>query len=369
VKETTGDWKDFPEGVPHPSDWQKSVDGSLDFLVSGQPPGRYLFVRVRLTGDGNATPRVRRVRLDFPRATSLDLLPAVYRENPDAEDFTERFLSLFDSTVGDIDRGIERYAALLDPEGVPEEVLPWLGSILGVAFDRSWSAEQRRAILRAVPELYRRRGTVEGLSAAIRLVFGFDPIIEELAAQRMWGALASKTAKKKDAKGDCTAKEPSEIEKQCERSLGARVGEVRLFGRASARFRVGGSSLGRAPLLSFGNPDNDPLNESAYRFRVLVPPQPIDSALWRERLQQLVESQKPAHTVATVRVGGGGFVLGTWSSVGVDTSLTPTPAPVLGREGNVRLRRMSVLWPGRTGRREGVAVGETAVVGMQIVME
>jgi hypothetical protein len=223
--------------------------------------------------------------------------------------------------------------------------------------------------LRAVPELYRRRGTVAGLSAAIKLVFGFDPIIEELAAGRMWGALASKAAKKKNAQSGCKEKEPSEIEQLCERSLGARVGEVRLFGRASARFRVGGSSLGRAPLLSFGNPDNDPLNESAYRFRVLAPPQSVDSALWRERLRQLVESQKPAHTVATVRVGGGGFVLGTWSSVGVDTSLTPMPAPVLGRKGNVRLRRMSVLWPGRNGRREGVAVGETAVVGMKIVME
>lgn len=361
-------WETFNAGVPHPGDWHKAPAGALDFLVQGQPPGRYLFVRLRLTGDGKTTPRVRRVRLDFQRATSLDLLPSVYRETPEAEDFTERFLSLFDSTISDLDAAIERYPALLDPGGVPEEVLPWLGSFLDVTFDRAWGPEQRRSILRAVPELYRRRGTVEGLSLAVKLVFGFDPVIQEAAAERMWGAVASsKTAVKEDA---CAGEGQAEVESGCERSLGARVGEVRLFGRSSARFRVGRSGLGRAPLLSFGNPEDDPLNVGAYRFSVLAPPQGDSSELWRERLRRLVESQKPAHTVASVRVGGAGFVLGAWSAVGVDTSLTPLAAPVLGRGGNVRLRRMSVLWPGRReGRPEGVRVGQTAVVGMQTVME
>lgn len=351
-------------GVPHPSDWHKAPTAALDFLVQNQPPGRYLFVRVRLTGDGKATPRVRRLRLDFQRATSLDLLPAVYRETPEAEDFTERFLSLFDSTVADLDAAIERYPALLDPAGVPEEVLPWLGSFLDVSLDRSWGTEQRRAILRAVPELYRRRGTVEGLRLAVRLVFGFDPVIQETAALRMWGAVASSKTKKG---GDPCGPGKSETEQWCEQTLGARVGQVRLFGRASARFRVGRSTLGRAPLMSLGNPDDDALLAGAYRFQVLAPPQAADSELWRERLVRLVESQKPAHTVAGVRVGGTGFVLGAWSSVGVDTAFVAPAAPVLGT--NVRLRRMSVLWPGRAGRPEGVRVGQTAVVGMQTVME
>lgn len=361
-------WESFPAGVPNHADWQKAPAGALDFLLNGQPPGRYLFVRLRLTGDGRSTPRVRRVRLDFPRATSLDLLPAVYRENPDAEDFGERFLSLFDSALADLDSAIERYPALLDPQGVPEEVLPWLGSFLDVSFDRAWGSEQRRAILKAVPELYRLRGTVEGLALAVRLVFGFDPVIQEAAAERMWGAVA-KALPRRGAKDLC-ADEP-EAEGACGGRLGARLGEVRLFGRASARFRVGRSKIGGTPLLSFGNPDNDPLNAGAYRFRVLAPPPAgTDSALWRERLQRLIESQKPAHTVASLHVGGSGFVLGAWSAVGVDTTLTPLAPPVLGREGNVRLRRMSVLWPGRRGgRREGISVGQTAVVGMQTLME
>src|SRR5207253_3407809 len=58
----------FPAGIPHPADWQDAPGGALDFLVD-QPPARYLYLRLRLTG-GVATPLVRRIRLDFPRVRS-----------------------------------------------------------------------------------------------------------------------------------------------------------------------------------------------------------------------------------------------------------------------------------------------------------
>jgi phage tail-like protein len=333
-------WETFPAGRPHPLDWHQAEPGALDFLVR-QPPGRYIFLRLRLTGDGTATPIVRRVRLDFPRSTSMELLPSVYRQSPEAEDFTERFISLFDSSLADLDRAIERYPALLDPAGVPEEILPWLGSFLDVTFDRAWGAEQRRQILAAIPELYGRRGTVAGIKQAVELIFGVEPTIQELAAGRMWGVLGRET----------------------------RLGAVRLFGRSRARFRLGSSPFSAAPLRSFGNPNDDPLTEGAFRFRVLVPPLPQADAVWRERLARLVESQKPAHTIASVHIGGGGFVLGSWSAVGVDTALAPLAAPVLGKSGNVRLGRMSVLWPGPRGPRTGIIPGQTAVVGVRTVME
>jgi len=105
-------WPGFPAGIPHSKDWQTLPTPATDFLID-QPPGRYLYLRLRLTGDGHATPLVRRIRLDFPRSTSLESLPSVYRENPRAEDFTERFLSLFDATIADLDRAIDLYPALL----------------------------------------------------------------------------------------------------------------------------------------------------------------------------------------------------------------------------------------------------------------
>ena len=344
-----GEWQSFHWGVPHQRDWQVAPPGSVDFLVCGQPPGRYLFVRLRFTGDRKATPVVRRVRLEFPRKTSLDLLPPVYRENPDAEDFSERFLALFDASIADLDAAIERYPALLDPKGVPSEVLPWLGTFVDVALDRSWNSERRRGILSAIPELYRRRGTVNGLKRAVELVFGVEPAIQEIAGERMWGAIAS-------------AERPDELR------VRARLGETRLFGKSSARFRLGSSALSRTPLRSFGNPDRDPLSLGAYRFRILMPPSVDQSPIWRERLRRLIESQKPAHTIASLRVGGEGFVLGPGLRLALTRCLDIWRRRARENGGNIRLNR--IVCCGRSERPAfSIVPGQTAVVGVNTVME
>ncbi|BBH69375.1 hypothetical protein ACTI_60600 [Actinoplanes sp. OR16] len=326
-------------GLPHESDWQLLPAGATDALVD-QPPGRYLYLRLRLTSDGRATPLVRRIRLDFPRATSADLLPAAFREDPAADDFAERFLSLFDATVGDADRIIERYPALLDGRGVPGEVLPWLGGLLGLAFEAGWSEGVRRELIAAAPELYRRRGTPAGVSQAVRIVFGADPVIHELGAARAWMRLGT----------------------------GGRLGVTHLFGRSRARMRVG-SALAGAPLASQGDPYGDPLAEHAYRLRVQLPPTPgrrpdLDA------LARLVRSQAPAHTVAEVHGGGLGWVVGARSVVGVDTALVPLPPAVLGSAAAepLRLNRQSVLGPARRGPHRGIAVGERATVGTTTVV-
>ena len=172
---------------PSSSDWQQGPAGALDVLVQ-QPPGQFLQLSLVLTSDGTHTPVVRSVRIDFPRRTSLDWLPAVYRENVEAEDFTERFLANFDSSIDDVDAAIARFPALLETNNVPGQVLPWLGSFLDVVFDPTWPDTERRKILNTLPTLYAQRGTLAGLSAAILLIFGVNPAIRELATERSWGA-------------------------------------------------------------------------------------------------------------------------------------------------------------------------------------
>ena len=329
------EWQDFPAGVPHPQDWQTGPASSRDFLIS-QPPGRYLFVRIRMTGTDHQSPILHQVRLDFPRQSSAERLPGIYRETPDAEDFAERFLSLFDAAVESIDRAIERSPALLDTQGVPPEILPWLGSFLDVAMDGAWTTERRRKVLKAVPDLYRRRGTVAGLRDTVRLLHDIDPVIQESALERMWGAVGS----------------------------GA-LGQVRLFSPAQARFRVGRSPLGRAPLQSFGDPNLDPVTTQSFRFRVFLPG--VLTEPDRLRIAALVESQKPAHTVATVAGSRRGLVLGPASRVGVDTALIASDAPVLGRD--LRLNRASVLWHGGCRHTPAIQAGQFAAVGVSTVVE
>jgi phage tail-like protein len=332
---------DHAATTPHADDWQAITTGAADFLID-QAPGRFLYLRIEFTGDGQATPLVRRVRLDFPRSTSLDSLPPVFRENPRAEDFTERFLTLFDAGVAQIDAALDQFPAAFDVDSTRSEMLPWLASFLDLVFDPSWERSRQRTIVAALPRLYRMRGTVEGLRLAIRLVFDSEVAIQELAFERAWGHLGG---------------------------IGAPLGTVRLFGKSRARFALGRSGLGSAPVNSFGNPDLDPIASGAYRFRVLVPPGPMVSPLTLQRLGRLVESQKPAHTQAVLRSGGGGFVLGSFSAIGIDSVLGPLPAPVLGAQGSVRLGRMSVLWPARRGGQSVFVLGNPLVAGVQTILE
>jgi phage tail-like protein len=329
-------WQGFDAGVPHPQDWQSGPAGARDFLVM-QPAGRYLFVRIRMTGNGYQTPVLHRLRLDFPRQSSADRLPGIYRENPEAQDFTERFLALFDAAVEGIDQAIERVPALLDSQGAPPEILPWLGAFLDVAMDSSWTAERRRKVLKAIPAIYRRRGTVVGLRETVELLHDIEPVIQESALERMWGAVGS-----------------------------AAFGQVRLFNPAQARFRVGRSPLGRAPLHSYGDPNLDPVTAQAFRFRVFLPG--VLSERERLRIAALIESQKPAHTVASVSGSRRGFVLGPASRVGVDTALAGLEAPVLGRA-NLRLNRASVLWHGGCDHGPALRAGQLSAVGVNTVME
>ena len=67
-------------------------------------------------------------------------------------------------------------------------------------------------------------------------------------------------------------------------------------------------------------------------------------------------------------VGGAGFIVGIWANVGIDSVLTSVAPPVVGVNGNVRLSRRSVLWPGRDGRA-GLRVGETSRVGETRVVQ
>ena len=331
-----GEWAGFAAGLPHADDWYEAPLGALDFVID-QPPGRYLFVRLRLTGDGQSSPVVRRIRLDFPRQTSFDRLPAVYHDNPVAVSFGERFLALFDAAVEDIDQVIERYPALLDTDGVPPELLPWLGSFLGVAMDGAWGPEQRREILKAVPDLYRKRGTPAGLSRALELVLGVKPAIAEAALGRPWGAVGA-----------------------------SRLEAVRLFGRSAVRLRAGRSRLDQTPVWSIGNPDHDPLSGASYRFQVMLPMASDEGV--RAQAARVVESQKPAHAVATLRHGGG-LIAGLGTSVGIDTALVPLPRPVLGGADGVRLSRSSVLWSRHPCTDSTTQVGLASAVGIHTLAE
>jgi phage tail-like protein len=328
-----------------PGDWQHvdDPDAIRDFLID-QPPGRYLHLKIELRGDGIATPAIQRLRIDFPRSTSATRLPGVFREDPISADFLDRFVSLFDASIEDLDRLIATFPALLDPSSTPPEALAWIGTFLDIALDPAWSVETRRYILREAPELYRRRGTPWALSRAIQLTTGMAPAIQELASSGMFARVGK-------ARTD----------------RGFRIGEARLFGAARARMRLGASALGQAPLRSYGDPDRDHLAASGWRILVQLPGGGVRStpdAL--DRLRRLVDTQKPAHVTAQIRIGGDLALVGTAMAVGIDTRLGGLPLPYLGR--NTQLGRRTVLARGRARGGLRMAVGTAAAVAIQTVL-
>jgi phage tail-like protein len=143
--------------------------GSFELLLQGMR-GRFLQLRLTLTGDAGITPHLRALRAWYPRQSLPErYLPAVYRMDPAAGDFLERFLANMEGTVTGIERRIADAQALFDPRTAPAETLDWLASWFDVALDPSWEEARRRFFIANAVRFFAMRGTLRGVEAALSL--------------------------------------------------------------------------------------------------------------------------------------------------------------------------------------------------------
>lgn len=319
--------KSFAEIVSLPEDrWgtrqvHAQVDAqNWDCLVQS-PPGRYLWLRLKLRG-GTDSPVIDKAKVYFPRASSLQFLPAVYAEDPESRDFSARFLSIFDTIRGSVAAQADDVAALFDPRATPAEqpkrgtpdFLTWLASWLGLALDRALPVYRRRELVRRAHELYTWRGTPRGVRLQVELYTGVEPLLLEHFKLRRWLFVG-------DARlGDASA----------------------LWGAAiMRRFQLDEfSRIGEFALIDSGDPLHDPFRTLAHQFTVFVPVRGARE-LSAARLEQVVELAKPAHTQAYVEVVEPRFRIGTHSFVGLDTVVSTYPDEVV--EGESRLGYDAVL--------------------------
>ena len=105
----------------------------------------------------------------------LQYLPALYRE----DDFTGRFLNIFEDILKPIEGIVDNLAFYFDPRTTPQSFLPWLASWVGLVLDERWPEARRRQLIKSVVELYRWRGTKRGLSEYLRIYTGVVPQITE----------------------------------------------------------------------------------------------------------------------------------------------------------------------------------------------
>ena len=161
-------------------DWSVPAVNAADALVL-DGVGRYLWLRIDLIGGEEKAPSIGSLRLDFPRDTYLRYLPAVYQEDEQSRGFLERFLSLFETFFAGTESRISHLARYFDVDSsqASGDFLRWLASWLSISEDKSWSEEQLRELVRRAPELYKKRGTRDGLEAMIEIFTGERPIVVE----------------------------------------------------------------------------------------------------------------------------------------------------------------------------------------------
>lgn len=304
------------------------------------PRGRFLWLRLTLTGEGTSTPSLAAIRVDYPRLTSLEFLPAVYRESEDSRDLVNRFLAVTDRMRNGSESIVDRFPAYLGPLSTPQPFLNWLGSWVGMAFENHWPVWKQRRLLEQAPLLYRDRGKPAGLIRHLEVFLGWRPTILEQFRLRRWAFSGS-----------------------------ARLGDARLFGKAvAARLQLEeNSTVGDFQLLDTGDPALDAFSEFAHRFSVVLPGARL-SATDRRSVDRIIEAAKPAHTLAQVVEGDGRLIIGKQSFVGVDTVVGRHPCGVeLGKQ---VLGKEAVLSPSEEeSRPPNWRLGRGARIGAGTVLD
>ncbi|HJP87990.1 MAG TPA: phage tail protein I [Candidatus Limnocylindrales bacterium] len=108
-----------------------------------------------------------------------DTLPGVFREAFIDEQrrtartpFGARFISALDSVLAPVLSTIDVVDSYFDADTTPEDFLAWLGSWVAASVDAGWPEDRRRAFVAQAAELYRRRGTADGLRDHVQIHTG-----------------------------------------------------------------------------------------------------------------------------------------------------------------------------------------------------
>jgi phage tail-like protein len=312
------------------SRWVELPNDVEDFLFGDSPPdankGRFLFVGAIFRGDGFASARLKQMRADFDHAGYLPYLPAIYREPEDAARYVRRFVSLFEGIFDDVEEEVEALPRYFDPRVVPAEALPWLASWLAVELDQGEPVARIRASIASAYRRYQWRGTAEGLKLALLQDAGVHANIVQPIANASYWAFPADT--------HCSGTPSTPTQPQ----LGATTNLPSM--------QPGGAVLGSTAQLDhsylitdaeFGEPLFD---GSANQFVVEVYASEVSSKSRLALVKEIVEREKPAHTMWRLSVLEASMRVGAQARSGIDSIVAGTPGPAglgLGHTSRLRL--------------------------------
>jgi phage tail-like protein len=306
-------------------------DGEWDGLVRSAP-GRYLWLRLALRGNGRSTPRIQSLEAEFPRISLRRYLPAVYGAEPRSADFTDRLLALFDHGLRETEHAIDNLGALFDPLSTPS--LGWLASWIGIELDRQIPEELQRALVKRWAETAALRGTRFGLWRLLIAYLGLDAL----------------TTLCQCAAGPDTCRPPTptcpptpphrwtwdapplilehyQVRRWLELGAGRLGDQAVLWGkRVVNRSQLGeGAQVGVTQLKATQDPLRDPFHVYAHRFTVFVPASAGKTPERRRALERVIARERPAHTEAHVEYVEARFRIGFQSMIGLDSVVARLP--------------------------------------------
>lgn len=120
------------------------------------------------------------------KCTYLEYLPEIYQES----EFLGRFLKIFEKILSGIDDGVppdhpgieqvlDRISDLFDAEKTPLEFLDWLASWAALELPGDWPEKRKRSLISEIVQLYKKRGTKEGLENFLKIYAGEGVYIDE----------------------------------------------------------------------------------------------------------------------------------------------------------------------------------------------
>jgi phage tail-like protein len=274
-------------------------------LLFQRAVGRYLDIRLLLHGDTQTTPVLRALRAHYPRFSyRAEYLPALYGMDAESGHFLETFLANPEGLLTTLEGMIADVQVFFDVRTTPDDALDWLAGWVGLSLDAGWTAYQRRLLIAHAPWFFLRRGTLPGLMAAIMLT-----INPEAGPDIFTDAMPYRCKPVRIVELYETRTKPGVVLGDPTESELTTSGDI----SADARTR-------------------------AHRFTVLLPA--TASADQIRLVSQVVELEKPAHTVFTVRQYWALFRVGE-ARLGLDT--------ILGEGGRFALFRL-----GETALAEGI---------------
>jgi len=309
--------------------------GPYEALILSQP-GRYLWLQATLSGNGQATPRLETLRIEYPRISLRRYLPRAFGPDQVSADFADRLLGVFDRGFRSVESEIDRQADLFDARSAPAtspvaglpDMLTWLASWIGVTFDRSWPVTRRRHLLMMAARLYPCRGTLPGMRRALMLFLGLDT----LAVKRHPASCAPAcAAKPRDWQAPPLILEHWKIRRWLYLGAG-RLGDAAVLWGESIMGRSqldDNAQAGVTRLDTSREAVLDPFNSDAYAFTVFVPGGLARTAQQKASVRRLLDQERPAWTQAKLRFVLPRMRIGIQASIGFDAVVGCWPEGVL----------------------------------------